>query len=124
MSSSTVSDEELDVQATRVVVTAHHLVVDLEDGRTISVPVTWYPRLAHGTPAERANVEIDSYGIRWPDLDADVSIRGLLLGHKSGESPRSFTRWLEYRARGELPPVPTFPLPPDLAKELEQNKGD
>jgi len=87
------------------------LTVDLMDGRTISVPLAWYPRLRHGTSAERANVEIGPYGLHWPDLDEDVSIRGLLLGRKSGESPASLKRWLDHRARGEREPVTTLPLP-------------
>lgn len=82
-----------------VTVTEDTLSVDLEDGRTISVPIGWYPRLAHGTPAERANFEISGagYGIHWPDLDEDIGIEGLLLGKKSTESPASFERWLQRR---------------------------
>ena len=73
--------------------------VDLEDGRTIAIPIGWYPRLAHGTPAERANLHISGagYGIHWPDLDEDIGIEGLLLGKKSSESPASFERWLQRR---------------------------
>ena len=84
-----------------VLVTDDTLRVDLEDGRTICVPIGWYPRLAHGTPAERANVEISGagYGLHWPDLDEDIGIEGLLLGKKSTESPASFARWLKQRER-------------------------
>ncbi len=114
-----VSDDKFVVRATRVVVTEDTLTVDLEDGRTISVPLLWYPRLFHGTPAERAKSEIGHFGIHWPDLDEDISIKGLLLGNKSGESTKSLQRWLEYRARGERVPVPTYPLPPDLEDELK-----
>jgi len=80
-------------------VTDDTLSVDLEDGRTISVPIGWYPRLAHGTPTERANCQISSagYGIHWPDLDDDIGVEGLLLGKKSTEGPRSFERWLQRR---------------------------
>jgi hypothetical protein len=79
-----------------VSVTDDTLAVDLEDGRTISVPIIWYPRLAYGTSKERANFQISSagYGIHWPDLDEDIGIEGLLLGKKSTESPESFARWL------------------------------
>lgn len=58
------------------------LVVDLADGRTIAVPVAWYPRLATATPAERTNWKIASagYGIHWPDIDEDLSTEGLLRG--------------------------------------------
>ena len=79
------------------------LTVDLEDGRTISVPIGWYPRLAHGTPAERAHFEVSGagYGIHWPDLDEDIGVEGLLLGKRSLESPASLSSWLEQRGRGK-----------------------
>lgn len=82
-----------------VTVTEDTLSVDLEDGRTISVPIGWYPRLAHATPAERANFQISGagYGVHWPDLDEDIGVDGLLLGKKSTESPTSFERWLQRR---------------------------
>ena len=83
-------------------VTEDTLSVDLEDGRTIAVPITWYPRLAYGTPQERANFQISSagYGVHWPDLDEDIGVEGLLRGKKSAESPASFERWLQRRQRG------------------------
>ena len=83
-------------------VTEDTLSVDLEDGRTIAVPITWYPRLAYGTPQERANFQISSagYGVHWPDLDEDIGVEGLLRGKKSTESPASFERWLQSRQRG------------------------
>ncbi len=86
----------------RVTVTDDTISVDLEDGRTVSVPIGWYPRLAHGTPEERANFRISGagYGIHWPDLDEDIGVAGLLLGKKSTESPSSFERWLKKRAQG------------------------
>jgi len=58
------------------------LIVDLADGRTIAVPVAWYPRLASATPAQRENWEVASagYGIHWPDVDEDLSTHGLLRG--------------------------------------------
>jgi len=75
------------------------LTVRLEDGRTVSVPIAWYPRLAYGSPEERANFQISSagYGIHWPDLDEDISVEGLLLGKRSTESHASFGRWLSAR---------------------------
>ena len=75
------------------------LSADLEDGRTVSVPIGWYPRLVHGTPAERADFQVSSagYGIHWPDLDEDIGVEGLLVGKKSTESPASFERWLQRR---------------------------
>lgn len=82
-----------------VSVTEDTLTVDLEDGRTISIPISWYPRLAYGTQVERANYELSGagYGIHWPDLDEDIGIEGLLLGKKSMESPTSFEKWLKRR---------------------------
>ena len=86
-----------------VIVTDDTLSVDLEDGRTVSVPIGWYPRLAYGTPAERANFQIigAGYGIHWPDLDEDLGVEGLLLGQRSTESPTSFERWLQRREQKE-----------------------
>ncbi|HEX9840279.1 MAG TPA: DUF2442 domain-containing protein [Anaerolineales bacterium] len=82
-----------------VSVTDDTLTVDLEDGRTVSVPIGWYPRLAHGTSAERTNVRIAGagFGLHWPDLDEDIGIEGLLLGKRSNESPQSFEKWLKAR---------------------------
>jgi hypothetical protein len=83
----------------KVTVTDDTLSVELDDGRTIAVPIGWYPRLAYGTPDERANVQVSGagYGIHWPDLDEDTDVEGLLLGKKSTESPASFQRWLQRR---------------------------
>jgi hypothetical protein len=86
-------------RAINVTITEDTLSVDLEDGRTIAVPLGWYPRLAHGTPTERANFQMSGagYGIHWPDLDEDLGVEGLLSGKKSTESPASFERWLQQR---------------------------
>lgn len=75
------------------------LAVDLADGRTLVIPIAWYPRLLHGTPAERANWRLigSGQGIHWPDLDEDISIEGLLAGLPSGESPASLKQWLSQR---------------------------
>src|SRR5882724_3066480 len=82
-----------------VFVTHDTLSVDLEDGRTVSVPLGWYPRLVHGTETERSNFEISGagYGVHWPDLDEDIGVEGLLLGKRSSESAASFDRWLQRR---------------------------
>lgn len=84
-----------------VTVTDDTLTVDLEDGRTISVPIGWYPRLALGTPAERSNVVVSGagYGLHWPELDEDIGVEGMLLGKRSMESQASFARWLERYAQ-------------------------
>jgi len=86
-------------QATGVVVTSDELTVDLVDGRTVSVPLSCYPRLVHASENERNNWRLIGYGegIHWPDLDEDISIENLLLGRRSGESPDSFQRWLDLR---------------------------
>jgi hypothetical protein len=75
------------------------LIVDLADGRTITVPLAWFPRLAHGTPAERANWRLigGGVGIHWPDLDEDISVESLLAGRRSGETQASLRRWLRAR---------------------------
>jgi hypothetical protein len=76
-----------------------HLVVELVDGRTVTVPLTWYPRLAHATVAERGRWKLigRGEGIHWPDLDEDLGIEGLLAGRRSGESQESLKRWLMLR---------------------------
>lgn len=81
-------------------VTADTLHVELADGRTLAVPVTWYPRLAHGTPAERAQWELigHGHGIHWPQLDEDISVEDLLAGRRSSETQASLQRWLGSRA--------------------------
>ncbi len=88
------------VSAQRVTVTEDALCVDLTDGRTVSVPLAWYPRLLHGTPKERNRWRLigEGEGIHWPDLDEDISIESLVLGRPSGESQRSLKKWLEQRA--------------------------
>lgn len=87
------------IKIIHVAITDDTLSIDLEDGRSIDVPIGWYPRLAYGTPDERANFQISGagYGIRWPDLDEDLGVEGILLGKKSSESPASFERWLKQR---------------------------
>ncbi len=93
-------------KAQRVIVTEDSITVDLIDGRTISVPVAWYPRLLHGTQEERNNWRLigGGEGIHWPALDEDISVENLLAGKSSGESQRSLKRWLEEHAsRGKQP---------------------
>ncbi|MEM7533664.1 MAG: DUF2442 domain-containing protein [Chloroflexota bacterium] len=82
-------------------ITEDTLAVDLEDGRTVSIPIVWFPRLAYGTQEERENYQISGagYGIHWPDLDEDIGVEGILLGKRSGESSASFARWLAARTK-------------------------
>ena len=88
-----------DAKAQSLTVTDDTLAVDLNDGRTISVPLAWYPRLLHATLEERNNWRFigEKEGIHWPDLDEDISVENLLMGKASGESQSSFKRWLEKR---------------------------
>ncbi|HTA30159.1 MAG TPA: DUF2442 domain-containing protein [Candidatus Cybelea sp.] len=87
-------------KATAARVTEDTLVVDLADGRTVSVPLAWYPRLLQGSPDERAHHRLigEGEGMHWPDLDEDISVENLLAGRPSGEGAQSFARWLEARA--------------------------
>jgi len=96
---STLPSEPRSALAQQITVTEDTLVVDLVDGRTVSVPLLWYPRLAHGTPTERANWRLigRGEGIHWPDLDEDISVAGLLAGRPSGETQTSLRRWLDSR---------------------------
>jgi hypothetical protein len=75
------------------------MILRLNDGRTLSIPLAWYPRLLHGSQRERMNFELigEGEGIHWPELDEDVSIVGLLAGRRSTETNASLTRWLERR---------------------------
>tara|TARA_Y100000588_G_scaffold81463_1_gene85664 strand:- start:729 stop:1022 length:294 start_codon:yes stop_codon:yes gene_type:complete len=75
------------------------LTLDLTDGRTVRVPLLWYPRLWYGTPKERNHFEIfgDGTYIHWPDLDEDLTVAGIAEGRRSGESPKSLKKWLDGR---------------------------
>jgi len=91
---------ELEIpSAENVTVTGDTLSVDLSDGRTISVPIAWYPRLSHAVSKERENWKIigGGHGIHWKDIDEDISVEGLLAGRPSGESQQSFKKWLKSR---------------------------
>ncbi len=83
----------------RISIDEESLVIDLVDGRSISVPLEWYPRLLHGTPQERKNWRLigRGEGIHWPDLDEDISVENVWAGRPSGESQSSLKRWLEAR---------------------------
>lgn len=82
-----------------VQVTDENVTVELDDGRTISAPIAWYPRLLHATAEERDNWRLigKGEGIHWPDLDEDISIDNILFGKPSGESQRSLAQWLADR---------------------------
>jgi hypothetical protein len=80
-------------------VTNDSLIVDLSDGRTISVPLEWFPRLLHATPEERSNWRLigRGHGVHWEEIDEDISVEGLVAGRPSGESQRSFKKWIDQR---------------------------
>ena len=86
--------------AENVTITEDTLSVDLSDGRTISVPLAWFPRLLQSTPEERKNWRLigKGRGIHWEDIDEDISVEGLLSGKPSGESQPSFKKWLDRRS--------------------------
>lgn len=86
--------------AIRVAVNDDAVEVELSDGRTISAPLAWYPRLLHGRAAERNSWRFiaGGRGIHWPALDEDISVENLLAGKPSGESQASFKKWLESRS--------------------------
>lgn len=96
---STSRTEQQPPMARAVLTSKSTLSVELVDGRSISVPVEWYPRLAHGSEVERNNWRLvgNGVGIHWPDLDEDILIDGLLAGKKSGEGRQSLEQWLASR---------------------------
>ena len=97
MSTSRVEIEVPFAQDVRV--TDDTLSVDLSDGRSISVPVAWFPRLVHASAEERRHWRLigSGHGIHWEDLDEDISVEGLLAGKPSGESQASLAQWLRQR---------------------------
>jgi hypothetical protein len=97
---------ETDPAAANVSISEDALTVHLADGRSLAVPLAWYPRLVHGSMAERRNWQLlgEGYAIEWPDLDEHIGVEGLLAGRRAGESQRSIDRWLASRA-----PAGAFP---------------
>lgn len=85
--------------AVEIEITNENLIIVLAKGRTLYVPLPWYPRLLAGTPQERRNWQLlgEGYAIEWPDLDEHIGIEGLLAGRRSGESQKSYERWLSSR---------------------------
>jgi len=113
------------IAAQRVAVTKDALSVDLSDGRTISVPLAWYPRLLHGTPKERNKWRLigEGEGIHWPDLDEDISVESLVLGRPSGESQRSLKEWLEQRATQRRKVLKEYARPQTHAPRQRHARG-
>ena len=77
------------VSAMAVRFDADSMWVDLDDGRTLGVPLVWFPRLLNGTAAQRENYFISPSGLHWDDLDEDISIAGLLAGRGDQTRPPS-----------------------------------
>jgi hypothetical protein len=96
---STLVVEAETILAVTVSVSDDCLAVELTDGRGLTVPLAWYPRLQHASPAERSNWRLigRGEGIHWPDLDEDISISSVVAGRPSGESAASLDRWLQSR---------------------------
>ena len=96
---NTSGTEFKNVPAQSVSVSDDTLVAELVDGRTISAPLAWFPRLARGTPTERANYRLigGGEGIHWPDLDEDISVASLVAGRRSGEGQESLRQWIRQR---------------------------
>lgn len=96
----TTSAPDLDLAlAAGVRVSDTAIEVELRDGRTLGVPLSWYPRLLHATPRERQTWRLigDGRGIHWPEIEEDVSVEGLMAGRRSRETAASFNRWLQGR---------------------------
>jgi hypothetical protein len=106
------------VFAHKVIVTEDALTVDLADGRTIVAPLAWFPRLSHGTAAERSQSRLiaGGQGIHWPRLDEDISIESLLAGRRSHETAESLRRWLAERPRRKQPASSRAKMAPRRAR--------
>jgi hypothetical protein len=90
-----IEDVEVDISTLRI---------DLSDGRSVSAPLVWYPRLLNGTAKERRKWQLigDGLGIHWPELDEDLSMEGILQGKPSFESAKSFQKWAAARKKKGL----------------------
>ena len=104
-------------------VTEESLTAYLSDGRVISAPLAWYPRLVHATQEERNNWEIFGEGLyfHWPDLDEDLGVEALLAGWPSRESQRSFQRWLEAKREGRGLTIPELNAYEEERRQREAN---
>jgi len=85
--------------AEALTITDNALSVELSDGRSVSVPLAWFPRLLHGTKVERERWRLigKGEGIHWDGLDEDISTESLLAGRRAGESQESLKKWLASR---------------------------
>ena len=122
----TISETETqEVRALMLRVTEETLTLDLSDGRTLSVPLNWYPRLVHASQTERENWVLfgDGSSIHWPDLDEDIGVGGLLAGRQSGESERSFARWLKAKQEGRGLTIPELDAYDEAQKQQLAKAG-
>src|SRR5438132_13674909 len=115
---STLKVELSEARAQHVKVTSDTITVDLTDGRTISVPLAWFPRLLHASAAERNNWRFiaNGEGIHWTNLDEDISVEGLLHGQQSRESHASLEKWLRQRKGPSRRKTPKTLQPPSRAR--------
>lgn len=102
---TTLAVETRPAMAQHITVSDDALVVELTDGRTISAPLAWYPRLLHASVTERDHWRFigKGEGMHWPDLDEDISVENIVLGRPSGESQASLQRWLKDRPTADAP---------------------
>ncbi len=93
-----------EARAQHILVSEDSLQIDLTDGRSIIAPLMWYPRLWHGSPAERSNYQIigDGEYIHWPELDEDLTVSGVLAGYRSAENPKSLKKWIDGRIQKKV----------------------
>lgn len=100
---STLKNKIKEARATKIKITEEELIAFLDDGRTIAVPLSWYPRLLNGSEKERNNWRFigEGIGIHWPELDEDISVEGLIDGIPSQESQSSLKKWLQTRGKIE-----------------------
>ena len=110
-------------RATNLILTEDTLTAELSDGRTISLPLAWYPRLVHATQEERDNWEMldDGRFFHWPDLDEDLSVEGFLAGWPSRENQWSFNQWLEAKREGRGLTIPEINAYEEQRRQREAN---
>ena len=87
-----------DVSIQKVETTESMLSVELSDGRSVTVPISWYPRLSHALPQHRVLWKLmgNGHGVHWPEIDEDISVDNILFGQPSGEGAKSFARWKDW----------------------------
>lgn len=94
------ASEAPEVAIITIRVTEHQLELDLSDGRSVTVPISWYPRLSHARREDLENWELTGrgYGVHWSALDEDISVKNILVGEGSAESAQAFEKWKAWYA--------------------------